>query len=64
MPDPNPQPRPLLNIEQVAARLGTSVRHVRRLVHERKIPYVKVGRLLRFDPDEIERWLDGFRRSA
>lgn len=54
--------RPLLNINQVADRLGVEVRHVRRLVHERRIPYLKWGHLLRFDPDEIERWLDSSRR--
>lgn len=55
-------PAPLMNIDQVAERLGTSVRHIRRLVHERRIPHVKVGRLVRFDPHEIELWLDGYRQ--
>ncbi|MDZ7676918.1 MAG: helix-turn-helix domain-containing protein [Acidimicrobiales bacterium] len=50
-------PRSLLTIAEVADRLGVTVRHVRRLVHERRIPYVKWGRLLRFDPDEIEEWI-------
>ncbi|MBA2625867.1 MAG: helix-turn-helix domain-containing protein [Acidimicrobiia bacterium] len=56
-------PRPLLNITEVSARLGVDVRHVRRLVHERRIPYLKWGHLLRFDPDEVETWLDGARRQ-
>jgi excisionase family DNA binding protein len=51
--------RPALKtIEEVADRLGVSVRHVRRLVAERRIPYLKWGNLLRFDPTAIERWLD------
>ena len=37
----------LLSIEQAAERLGTSVRFVRRLVFERRIAYVKVGRHVR-----------------
>jgi excisionase family DNA binding protein len=49
----------LLNIEQAGERLGVSVRHMRRLVSERRIPYVKWGHLLRFDPKEIDEWLDG-----
>ena len=49
--------RPLLDIDGVAAYLGTSVRHVRRLVSERRIPHHKVGGLLRFDPTAIDRWL-------
>ena len=48
----------LMAIEEVAERLGVSVRHVRRLVHERRIPFIKWGHLLRFDPDDIEAWID------
>ncbi|MBL8777540.1 MAG: helix-turn-helix domain-containing protein [Acidimicrobiales bacterium] len=49
--------RPLMSIAEVADLLGVSVRHVRRLVQERRIPFFKWGHLLRFDPDEIETWL-------
>lgn len=45
---------PLMDIKQVAERLGVEVRHVRRLVHERRIPFIKWGHLLRFDPVEID----------
>ena len=48
----------LMNIDQVAERLGVSVRHMRRLVAERRIPFVKWGHLLRFNPDEVDRWLE------
>lgn len=48
----------LVTIDQLAERLGTSVRHVRRLVAERRVPYVTVGRLVRFDPDAVNSWLD------
>lgn len=58
------EPPRLLDIEEVAERLGVGVRHVRRLVHERRIPYLKWGHLLRFDPVEIEEWLDGARRPT
>ncbi len=51
----------LLTIEQVAQRLGVQVRHVRRLVAERRIPYLKWGHLLRFDPQELQAWLDAAR---
>lgn len=47
----------LLNVEEVADVLGVNVRHVRRLVFERRIPYLKWGRLVRFDPRELDRWL-------
>ena len=48
----------LLTIDQLADQLGITQRHVRRLVAERRIPYVKVGRLIRFDPVDIFGWLD------
>ncbi len=48
----------LLDISQLADHLGTSHRHIRRLIAERRIPYVKVGRLIRFDPAEIAAWID------
>ena len=48
----------LLNISDVANHLGVSARHVRRLVTERRIPYIKWGHLLRFDPRELQAWLN------
>ena len=44
---------PLGNITTVVRRLGVEVRHVRRLVAERRIPFIKRGHLLRFDPAAI-----------
>ena len=52
----------LLSIPELAERLGTGVRHVRRLVQERRVPYVKVGKFVRFDPVEISEWLAAGRR--
>ncbi len=49
----------LLTYEQLAAWLNTSVRHLRRLVDEDRIPFRKVGYFVRFDPAEISAWLDG-----
>jgi excisionase family DNA binding protein len=54
----------LIDIETLARQLGDSVRHVRRLVAERRIPYLKVGHFVRFDPDEIVAWLDAQRVGA
>ena len=55
--------RPLMDLAAVAHRLGVNQRHIRRLVAERRIPYLKWGHLLRFDPDDIEAWLDSARRA-
>jgi len=65
MPTSDTRPlTPLLNITEVAEILGVDVRHVRRLVHERRIPFVKWGHLLRFDPIEIAAWIDESRRGV
>jgi excisionase family DNA binding protein len=45
----------LLTVEEAADRLGTSVRFIRRLVAERRIAYVKVGRHVRIaEADLVE----------
>jgi excisionase family DNA binding protein len=47
-----------MDINAVAERCDVRVRFIRRLVAERRIPYVKLGHLLRFDPSEIDAWVD------
>jgi excisionase family DNA binding protein len=54
----------LLDIGEVADILKVEVRHVRRLVFERRIPYVKWGHLIRFDLAEINAWIDEARVPA
>ena len=51
----------LVDSKELAAQFGLSLRNVRRLVSERRIPHYKVGRLIRFDVDEIVTWLDAAR---
>ena len=51
----------LLGVEDLAARLGVSTRYVRRLVAERRIAYLKIGHLLRFEPDVADRWIESNR---
>ena len=53
----------LIDLEEVARRLGVNQRHVRRLVAERRIPFVKWGHLLRFDPAAVDAWLDEHRHG-
>jgi excisionase family DNA binding protein len=47
----------LLDQRQLSETLGITERHVRRLVAERRIPFVKVGRFVRFDPAAVASWL-------
>lgn len=56
--------RRLLTLKQVAEQLNVNERHVRRLVFERRIPYLKWGHLLRFDPVEVDEWLERARIAS
>ena len=56
--------RPLMEIDQIAEYLGVSVRHIRRLVAEQRIPYIKWGSKLHFDPEDIDAWVDQHRRPV
>jgi excisionase family DNA binding protein len=54
----------LLDIAGAAERLGTPQRFVRRLVDQRRIAFYKVGKYVRFDPGDIDRWLAAQRVEA
>lgn len=44
----------LLTIEEVAAYMQASPRHVANLVRRREIPFIKLGALTRFDLDSVK----------
>lgn len=49
--------RPMLGVPQLAERLGTTERFVRRLVCERRIAFHKVGKYVRFHQDDVDAWI-------
>ncbi len=51
----------LLTWDEAAERLNTTPRHVRRLVFERRIAYRKLGRYVRFHPDDLEEYISANR---
>lgn len=53
-----------LPASRLVSELGTTRRHIRRLVAERRIPYLKIGALVRFDPADITAWLAISRRMV
>jgi excisionase family DNA binding protein len=57
-------PAKLLDYQELSTWLNDSVRHLRRLVNERRIPYVKVGHFVRFDPEQVRRWLEDNANAA
>ncbi len=48
----------LIDVATLAAHLGVTERTIRRRVAEGEIPFLKLGHLIRFDPLEIQVWLD------
>ncbi len=51
----------LLDVEQVAIRLGTKPRFVRRLIAERRIEFHKVGRYVRISESALRDFIDASR---
>lgn len=47
----------LLDVKQVAVRLGTGVRFPRRLIEERRIAFVKVGRNVRISERVLDEYI-------
>jgi excisionase family DNA binding protein len=47
----------LLSIDDVATRLDVTPRFVRRLVDERRVPFHKVGKFVRFQPADIDAFI-------
>ena len=50
-----------MDCAQAGEYLGTGERFVRRLVAERRIPFVKLGKLVRFKPDDLDAWIEANR---
>ena len=51
----------LLTISQAADYLGTGQRFVRRLISERRIPYVKLGKHVRLERSALDGFMDSGR---
>ncbi|WP_435974803.1 helix-turn-helix domain-containing protein [Streptomyces sp. Qhu_M48] len=48
----------LLTVDQVAELLGTTVRFPRRLIEERRITFVKVGRHVRIPEPAVQAYIE------
>ncbi len=47
----------LMNISEVASLTGMAPPTIYKMVSQRRIPYVKVGRLVKFDVELLDKWL-------
>jgi excisionase family DNA binding protein len=55
------QPDQLLTVDAAAERMSTSVRFVRRLIAERRIEFVKVGRHVRISESALADFIEAGR---
>jgi excisionase family DNA binding protein len=46
-----------LTVDEAAEYLGMKPRFIRRLIDQRRIPFFKVGRFVRLDPDVLDQFL-------
>jgi excisionase family DNA binding protein len=60
---PHDRSTSLLDLPAVPQRRRVNHRHIRGLVAEGRIPYLKWGHLLRLDEADIEAWLDAARKG-
>ena len=56
--------RGLIDVPALAVELGVTQRFIRRLVAEDRVPFLKIGKFVHFDPREIDEWVDQQRHPA
>jgi len=54
----------LITTPQAAIHLGVSPRTVKNLMRNGKLPYIKIGRSTRFDPDDLATFIARHRRKT
>ena len=47
-----------LNVQELASHINVKVKTIYSWISLKEIPYFKLGRLVRFEKDEIDRWLE------
>ena len=49
--------RSLITIQQAAQRIGISPTTLYKWVSQRRVPHIKIGRLVKFDLHSLEEWI-------
>ena len=50
--------RQLVSVKEAAAYTGLSPHTLYTMVSQRRVPYVKLGRLTKFDLSQLEQWIE------
>lgn len=48
----------LLDISDVSDIIGVKINTLYSWVHQKKIPYIKIGRMVKFKPSDIDKWIN------
>jgi excisionase family DNA binding protein len=64
MNDNNANRANLIDIDELCIKLNLKESRLRWMVFTNKIPYLKIGRSVRFDLDEINSWLNKKRKEV
>ena len=59
-----PAVRLLLTPNEAARALSVSPRTLWSLTHDGKIPFVRIGRLVRYSPGDLQAWIDSQKQST
>jgi excisionase family DNA binding protein len=54
----------LLTLDEAADRLGVSIRFIRRLRHERRLTFIKLGKHLRIDNNDLDAYIEACREAV
>ncbi len=52
----NKLPERVLTVKEAAERLGLTQKALRRKLDKKQVPYLKLGKLVRFDPEKLMQW--------
>ena len=48
----------LVTVEELSRELAISEGSIYNMVHKQQIPFIKIGKRVRFDLEEIDKWLN------
>lgn len=57
-------PAMLVDVHEAARLLSVSPRYVQMLASDGTLPCVRLGRLIRFDPQDLARWIERQKQAA
>lgn len=54
----------LLNAQEIAELIGVQPSTIYQWTHQSFIPHIKIGKLVRFNADDISRWLSNLKNKG